>query len=140
MRRRIHSIWMESMSITSMRPRGLGAIFMLSPEMHRMLRIPRRRAHESSLQAHARAVAGGDLHDRFGAAISTRHLRAGPGGMRGVAEGLSVKLIAATYGLMFDVICTSSSVDLHERAARLRLATTNSPALSLRSSSETGSV
>jgi hypothetical protein len=57
--------------------------------------------------------------------------------MRGVAEGLSVKLIAAAYGLTISILETNFLVETVNGGAT-SLVTTNSPAFSLRSSSEAG--
>ena len=50
--------------------------------------------------------------------------------MRGVAEALSVKLMAVTYGLTSSIFCISLLVDMHNGGA-ISQATTNSPALRL---------
>ena len=84
------------MSMMSMRPRGAGAIFMLSPEMHRMLRMPRSAAPITSdcrptrVRSRAAICITGSapcLRDR------TEHAQEA---VRGVADGLSVKFTAAT--------------------------------------------
>ena len=59
--------------------------------------------------------------------------------MRGVAEGESVKLIAATYGLTSSMFWISFLVAMVSGGATSEV-TTNSPAFRRRSSSETGSV
>lgn len=59
--------------------------------------------------------------------------------MRGVAEGASVKLMAATYGLIISIFLSSFPVAVVIGGATSEV-TTNSPAFSRRSSSEAGSV
>ena len=59
--------------------------------------------------------------------------------MRGVAEALSVKLTAETYCLIASMCWINLSV-LEDNGGVISLVTTNSPATSLRSRSEAGSV
>src|SRR5512140_395803 len=98
-RRRIQSIWTESRSTMSIRPRGPGASFMLSPDRQRIFRTPNAAAPTISackpMRVRSRAATCMTGSTPFWRAMD-EHAQED---IRGVAEGQSVKLTAVTKGL-----------------------------------------
>ena len=115
-----------------MRPRGAGASTGLSPVTHSILRIPNAVAPNTSACRLARVRSRAAICMTGSAPCSRAILLQAQEVMRGVAEALSVKFMAVTYGLTSSMLLISLLVET-ESGGAISQATTNFPARRARS-------
>jgi len=136
MRRRIQSIWIESRSQMSIRPCGPGPRTLWSPVRQRTLRTPSAAAPRISacnpmrVRSRAATCMTGSIP---WPSARTEHARED---IRGVADGLSVKLAASIQSRSSESVRTRSS-GFTESGGATSAVTTNSPFASFSSSRET---